>query len=175
MPKTLPQKASSNSPLKDLVLLFSIPIAIITIAAAVIYVPRLMANPAHDFIYSVCEEYSCKNRYAVDSAGYITETPPESSEVRYGDGPVQLRYYDVSAEATHSLTLDEARRYRLDTSSKSPDGYTLIRESSGGNFLFWGGRDTGWYLRDGAKKKKIELSPNESYYSQNIEFLGWVK
>lgn len=174
MPHTPSQQSSSTSPLKDLLLLFSIPIAIIIVAAGVIYVPRLLANPAYDFIYVVCDDYRCKNSYSLDNEGRVTDNADDSKESSYYSQTAYLRYYDASDGATRSVTLEEARTYRLDASSKSPDGYTLTSERSGGGFLFWSDRDNGWYLQDGAKKKKIELSTKQSYYSQDVKFLGWV-
>jgi len=73
------------------------------------------------------------------------------------------------------MTYQEARDYKLNKSSKSPDGYTLDREESSGGFLFWGDYKDGWYLKNGAKKKPVSLSINSSYYSNQIKFLGWVE
>lgn len=175
MPKTTHQQPTANSPLKDLLLLFSIPVAIIIIAAGLIYIPRLLANPKYDFVYSVCDDYRCKNDYSLDSSGRVVEnTDADSPKSSYYDQLAQLRYYDASTNATRSITLDEAQRYRLDSSSQSPDGYTLTREGSSSGFLFWSDRDDGWYLKDGAKKKEVELTMSKSYYSQGIKFLGWV-
>jgi hypothetical protein len=72
------------------------------------------------------------------------------------------------------LTLEEAKSYQLNTSSKSPDGYSLVRDNNDNGFLFWGNYESGWYLKNGAKKKNVELSTNSSYYSQDINFLGWI-
>ena len=166
----------SNSPIKDLLLLFAIPVAVILIAAAVIYLPRLLANPSHDFIYAVCDDYRCKSGYSVDGSGRVTEdTNEEAAKYSFYDQSAQLRYYSASSGATRSITLDDAQSYQLDVSSRSPDGYTLTQEGSSSGFLFWSSRDDRWYLKDGAKKKPVELITDQSRYSQNIKFLGWVK
>jgi len=171
-------KLGSNNQLKDLLLLFAIPIAIAVFAAAVIYVPRLFVNPKYDFIYSTCDDYSCRNSYSIDSTGYVSQDYSNSSNSDYYNRTynrtASLRYYDSSNDSTRSLTLEEARRYHLNTSSKSPDGYTLARESSSSGFLFWGDYDEGWYLKNGAKKKKVELTTTGSYYSRDARLLGWV-
>ena len=168
------KKTNSNSHLKDLILLFAIPIAIAAFAALVVYVPKLLANPKYDFVYSVCDDYHRKNSYSVDATGYVFQDYSTSSNLDYYDHTASLRYYDAASDSTRSLTLEETRRYRLNTSSKSPDGYTLIRESSSSGFLFWGDYDEGWYLKSGSKKKKVELTNNVSYYSRDANFLGWV-
>lgn len=165
------EKSGTSSHLKDLLLLFAIPIAIAVFAAAVIYIPTLFAKPTYDFIYSVCEDYDCRNSYSVSSTGNVSQ---DSTNSDYYNGTASLRYYDSSNDSTRSLSLEEAKGYRLNTSSKSPDGYTLARESSSGGFLFWGDYDEGWYLKDGAKKKKVELTTTSSYHSRDIKLLGWV-
>lgn len=159
------------SHLKDLILLFAIPIGIAVFAAIVVYAPRLFAHPKYDFIYSVCSSYDCSYDFNVDGSGYVSQY---STNRDYYNGTSTLRYYHANDDSTRSLTLEEARRYQLNTSSKSPDGYILAREESGSGFLFWGNYDSGWYLKNGAKKKKVELSTNASYYSRDVKFLGWI-
>lgn len=170
-------KPAATSHLKDLILLFSIPLAIAILAAAIIYIPRWMAHPTYDFIYSVCQDYRCKNSYVVDSAGHVTQESNKSASQpeypEYYDSTAILRYYDASEDVTRSMSFEEAKKYVLDTSSRAPDGYTLVQEDSRGSFLFWGGYDEGWYLKKGLKKKPVELS-GTSYLNQN-NFLGWVK
>lgn len=165
---------NSNKPshLKDLILLFAIPIGIAVFAAVAVYAPRLFANPKYDFIYSVCSSYDCNYDFNVDSSGYVSQ---DSGNKGYNSGPSILRYYSTKDDSTKSLTLEEAKRYRLNTSSKSPDGYSLVREDSNSGFLFWGDHNSGWYLKDGAKKRRIELSNDSSYYSsRSVKFLGWI-
>jgi hypothetical protein len=167
-------KTANSSHLKDLLLLFAIPIAIAVFAAIIIYVPRLLAHPKYDFIYSVCSNYSCKDSYSVDGTGHVMQDNSSTVDQNYYDQPASLRYYDASSDSTRSLTLQESKQYRLDTSSRSPDGYTLSKESSDSGFLFWGNYDEGWYIKSGAKTKKVELAVSDSYYSQGVTFLGWV-
>ncbi|HSX47288.1 MAG TPA: hypothetical protein VLF63_00795 [Patescibacteria group bacterium] len=168
------QKPKNNSHLKDLILLFAVPIGVAVFAAAVIYIPRLLANPKHDFIYYVCD-YSCRDTYSVDTSGYIYQNYTNSySTLNSYNQNDNLNYYNVTTDSSKKLTIDEAKQYRLDTNTKSQDGYVLKRESSSGGFLFWGDYEDGWYLQNGAKKKKVDLSTNNSYYSGNINFLGWV-
>lgn len=164
---------SSDQPshLKDLILLFAVPIGIAVIAAIAVYAPRLLANPKYDFIYSVCSDYSCNQDFNVDGTGHVFQY---SMGREYYSGTAMLRYYNAKDDSTRSLTLEEAKDYQLNTSTKSPDGYSLTIKDSSSGFLFWGNSDYGWYLKNGAKKKKVELSTNSSYYTRDIKFLGWV-
>ncbi len=168
------KKTDQPSHIKDLVLLFAIPIGIAIFAAIVIYAPRLFANPEYDFIYSVCNNYDCRDSYSVDSLGHVAKYDTQFPDRQYYDTST-IRYYNAASDSTRSLSLEEARGYKLNTSSKSRDGYSLIRDETSSGFLFWGDYDAGWYLKNGAKKKKVELSNNASYYSRDIKFLGWVE
>ena len=166
-------KPKNNNHIKDLILLFSIPIGIALFAAAAIYLPRLMANPKHDMIYSLCDSYRCIDAYTTDSTGKIIKTDTGDTSKYYG--PASLYYYDASNDSTRILSIDEANKYILNTSSKSPDGYALVQENSNSGFLFWSDSDNDWYLKAGAKKKNVQLTNTGSNSSSDIKFLGWVK
>lgn len=168
------KNTNKTNHIKDLILLFAIPIAIALIAALVIYVPGLLANPKYDFVYTICDDYRCKDNYSVDASGYVIQENAISANLEYYNRLTNIRYYDSSNDSTSSLTLEETRAYKLNTSSKSPDGYALTKESSSSGFLFWGDYDEGWYLKNGLKKKKVELTAGGSFYSRDIKFLGWV-
>lgn len=172
-----PEKTNKPNHLKDLILLFAVPIGVAIFAAIAVYTPRLLANPTYDFIYSVCNSYSCSNDFEVDSSGHVSRSPDADSlnSNRLSRSAASLRYYSAKDDSTRSMTLEEARQYHLDRSSKSPDGYSLVRENGGGGFLFWSSSSSGWYLKDGFKKQEVELSSIDSYYSNDINFLGWVK
>lgn len=165
-------RVTHQSRIKDLLLLVSVPLAVIAIGSAVLYVPRYLANPSYDFIYYNCESYSCSNSYFVSTDGQIEERQ-EQRGYSFAE-PSELYYYDVQNDSTRAISLSEARNHRLEPSSKSPDGYTLSRDDSGGGFLFWGDYESGWYLIDGVKRRKITISPN-TYYSGDVKFLGWVE
>jgi hypothetical protein len=169
------QDSQKPNHLKDLVLLFAIPIGIAIFTAAAIYIPRLLADPKYDFIYSVCDNYDCEDSYSVGATGHIIKEPSKPSNSTYGKGISTIRYYDTVNDSTKSLMLGEAQKYKLNRSSKSPDGYSLAQDNSDSGLLFWGNHGKDWYLKDGSKKKKIELINNESYYSQDITFLGWIE
>jgi hypothetical protein len=174
MTQEITKDTNIKSHLKDIALLFAIPVGIALLAATVIYIPRLFAHPKYDFIYSACDNYRCRQNYTVE-AGHVARGPSHSSDSDYYDYTTRLLYYSSAADSTRSITLEEAQQYSLDTSSKSPDGYVLSKENSSSGFLFLGRADSGWYLKDGAKKKRVELASDSSYYSQNVTFLGWVK
>lgn len=165
--------AKKQTHLKDIALLFAIPLTIALIAAAVVYVPRLLANPAYDFIYATCGDYYCSPLYTVDQSGRIVSQPQPDSFLH--PRASQLRYYDSAKGSFRDISPEEAVKYSLLTDSKSPDGYTLTKETSRSGFLFWSTYDGGWYLVDGAKKKNVTLTAGNTVNRDDIKFLGWVK
>lgn len=162
MPKKAPTLQAKKH-LKEILLLFSVPIGIILIIVAFLYVPRLFANPTHDFIY--CEGYSCDSRFVVDTNGKLTLST-ESARNSYRD--YRLYYYDAKRDATRPIQLADAESYLLDASSKSPEGYTLEQNTNGGGFLFWSDYSRNWSLKKGFATKPVALSGSD------ITFIGWV-
>lgn len=158
---------SKKTNIKDLALLFAIPAIIAIVTALIVYVPQFLANPQTSFIY--CTGYNCNQIYAIGGDGYVTQTVATNNYPQDN----QLRYYDAQADATRGLTYSQAQQYRLDDSSKSPDGYTLSRQQSSSGFLLWDNYSDGWVLKNGSKKKPIELgTTSNSYY--DIHLVGWV-
>lgn len=157
-------QSQARKHLKEIVLLFSVPIGIIAIIVAFLYVPRLFAHPGYDFIY--CSGYSCDNRFSVNPSGELTVS---TENTRYSFDESSLYYYDVERDASRPIHSDEASRYKLDATSKSPDGYTLKRSSGSSGFLFWSEYHRSWSLSKGVVSQPVTLSTG----SDN-RFIGWV-
>lgn len=165
----VPVHDQKNKHLKELLLLFSVPVGIVFVIVAFLYVPRMLANPSYDFIY--CTGHTCDNQYTVSSSGEINT--PEGSIGRYSYDPSSLRYFDIEDDASRPITIDDAKNYRLSAKSKSPDGYTLERHTqSGGLFSF--NYEESWSLKKGLLSKPVTLSSNQHAYSSNTSFVGWV-
>lgn len=157
-----------NSPLKkhlkEILLLFSVPVGVIAIIIAFLYVPRLFANPAYDFIY--CEGYSCESRYSVGSHGRLIVSNETN---RYSYNSDRLYYYDLERDATRPIQAADASGYLLDPTSKSPDGYLLQQNTNSGGFLFWGSYNRSWSLKKDFAAKPVTLE------GRDINFIGWVQ
>ena len=173
MKPTNKYSANLKNNTKDLILLFAVPTSIVALASLFIYMPRILANPKYDFIYSVCDSYNCKDTYYIDDNSNIN-LKYNNISYNYSDKLSYLRYYKSSNNSTRPITLQEANGFKLDTSSKSPDGYALNQSKSGSNFLFWDNYDDKWYLKNGMLQKSVDLSTSDVYYRDNIKFLGWV-
>jgi hypothetical protein len=156
----------------------------------------LFAHPKYDFIYTTCNTYDCNDTYEVDTSGYLSQqssgggnttssgdTPapvpvsgpaPNYQPVPFTSaGAPAINYYDAQTDSHHTLTYSQARNYRLDTSSKSPEGYTLGQDQSGDS-LFSDNSSSNWYLKNGLKKKRVSVTASTLYSSNQITFKGWV-
>ena len=173
-----PRAPTKPTYVKDLLLLFAVPGVIALIAALAVYVPQLLAKPSTDFIYSFCDDYECKDSYKITSSGVVKrQILDEDNDYGYRSyrHETSLRYYDADMGTYRTIDLAEAQGFTLDTSAKSKDGYTLTTSKNSGGFLFWDNYSEAWYLKNGAKRQKVELTNKNTYYSNNVTFLGWVK
>lgn len=161
---------------RDLILLVSVPLILAAFLAAIVYLPQLLARPSYDFIYATCDSYRCSDEVNVRDGGVtiVNLQNQDSANKLVDDYKTSLRYYDVSKQSSRALTIDEARKYRLDNSSRSPDGYVLSHQSSSSGFLFWSEGNSQWILKSGLYKKPVDLTGPTSYYD-NVTFVGWVK
>lgn len=85
-----------------------------------------------------------------------------------------------TAEATtgNAVVLEETKNMTIDTSSISPDGYTLDGPSYSGSGLvggiFGGGyRNSGFRLKKGSVGYLVPNTQQNAYYNQ-LQFVGWV-
>lgn len=180
--------ASPSTTKRDILLLLSVPLGLLALLAAIVYIPQALARPAHDFIYSLCSSYRCRDSVSVENGKIISDfeahvtTLGDAEEFeqllseRSRESLPQLYYYDVSNDASRPLTFSEAQRYTVDGSSRAPDGYTLIHESSSSGFLFWGSSSSEWVLKNGLYKKSVDIGESGRYYGgRDIIFIGWVQ
>ncbi len=166
----------------SLIIALGIPVLMIVLVAASIYLPGLFAPaPQHHFLY-VTDDFYQGGQYVVEKGTLIKrelKRPPNTTPV-----VVRLFIYDVSANAGREVSFEEAQQLRLDTSVTSPDGYEVAYASSVGYelfpLLFFGdGRDRNdMYLKGHGASKKLNLTMQSdmySWYSRRARFLGWIR
>lgn len=176
-------KKTSQKPshIKDLLLLFAIPGAILLFVAGLIYIPRLAAHPTYDFLYSTCSSYNCSIIYRVNDAGVIElsqQTKKSTSRYKLPRENVDIYYHTTAKDSNLKISQQEAEQYKLDRSSRSPDGYVLeLSRPNSGGFLFGSSQGKSqWKLVNGFANQPISITSNNGYYSDgNIKFIGWVK
>ncbi|OGY21875.1 MAG: hypothetical protein A2126_00655 [Candidatus Woykebacteria bacterium GWB1_45_5] len=145
-----------------------LPILLIVYVAISYYLSAFFVKPQYDFIYTSDSSYDYNLKVV---GGTITEDSVDynysNTSNRYKAAP-STYYYDAQTDRSRSITLSEAQSYTIDPSTKSPDGYTVERASSGG--IFGGGYENGYYLKGHGFSKKINISADR----YNFRFLGWV-
>ena len=163
-------KPSKKSSVRSFGLLFGLPVGLLLLSLLALTLPRVLAQPSYDFIYSYCPSFSCRSSYGYE-AGQIQESSTSNNR---GDQP-QLRYYSAEDDSHHTISLDEANELQINESSRAPDGYQLTyqRGSDSGFLFFYSSGDSNWVLERDWRSKPINLS-TDSRNRSNVTFIGWV-
>lgn len=176
---TAPIKPVSQTHKRDIILLLAIPLGLLLLTAAYAYLPRVFATPSYDFLFMSCYSGWCEDRYTVSPDGKVRYiASPNAKDPSSAEQPTQLFLYDQQTDSTRAISSEEATSFHVDSSSRSPDGYTLKHDDGNSSmFLFFSsGREGGSYLQNGWLKKPVTLPDSSRYgYSGDIRFLGWVK
>jgi hypothetical protein len=168
------QKKSTQSSRKELLLFLLIPVAVISILAAILLIPGAFAKPQYDFIYSICPDYTCSYDFRVGTNEKLTRQLAVGNSTYYDRSPI-LYYHDTAKNASRPIDETSAQELTLDSSNVSADGYHLRQPGTDdGGFLLWSGpNDSNWYLVNGLKKKEVNLATTNGY-GNDITFVGWV-
>lgn len=182
----------SNFPLY---IAIAIPIIMMVLVGATIYLPSLFAaQPQYDFLYTVNDQ-----RYTYPVSGtapyYVYEvqngrltrqqvTSPNNPK-NVTDVPVvpdrgqKLYVYDVKKNASTSISFEEAQKLKLDSDATAPDGFVIQRGGQRENLfsMLFGGSDYNsmYLVKNGTGKKiNIGLGNNQYFSPYDFNFLGWL-
>lgn len=172
--KNLKAKLKKN---KQLIAVISLPLVMMLVVALIVYVPSLFIKPTYDFIYYTCDGYCYSQNIDVKS-GKVVETFKQNNygyAVRPNDPSPVIYLYSVEDGESREITLEEAQKYELDDSYKSPDGFEI---TNGGGYS--GGFILGGYYGDGDSVKKLQkgtasFDTDIDRYDYYFNFLGWVE
>lgn len=166
----------------SLIIGLSIPFLMIVLVAASITLPEFFApKPQVNFLYVTGDDYYQGHAYVVDG-GRLVKREVKYPE-HYAPGVTRLFVHDVSANVSKEASFEEAQQLRLDSNSKSPDGYEVVYGNAEYGFFplfFSGTRDyNSLYLKGHSASKRLNLqlpSDSRNYYSRNrARFLGWIR
>lgn len=178
-----------------LILAFVLPLILIFIVAINAYVPSLFFKTDYNFVYAACDgtineyPYGCENYakslYSVQDSQIVMNTISETQDSDLDKIPdikenykVRLFLHNTKENVSHEITFDAAKKLQLTDLLTSPDGVTISSgyTSSPAFFPFDSGSSSyGYYLMKGKLKSKLNLIPDNRYYSNNnFQFLGWV-
>ncbi|MEX2054791.1 MAG: hypothetical protein WD972_01290 [Candidatus Andersenbacteria bacterium] len=163
----------------------AIPVIMVIVVAATIYLPRLANKPQTDFLYQTGGDYYTQRQYVVENGKLIKlDIPDEDLEKippyeRARTKNVTLYRYDAQTNTNQELSLAEAQELNLDPNNESPDGFTISRGSYGGDIfsMFGGGTSQRkWYLKSDRTSFEIDLknTSDEYWYDNGSNFVGWI-
>ncbi len=160
----------------------SIPIAMILLIAASIYIPGLLIQPKFNFLYTIDDNYPYNGQqmYSVVNSKLINNEI-ELSGIRDYNPPrnkSKLFVYGVTNNIGQEVSFEQALKLNLDPNLKSPDGFEIVNGSQGGGgfpFFFYPGTDYNTkYLKGHNVSKKINVQSSELNYF-TFRFVGWIK
>ena len=161
----------------------AVPVLMILLVAAFIYLPGFGKKPKVNFLYITGNNvyyYEYGNTGYQVSGGRLVYTPPTvNANYPNPDASAQFYLYDVAKGQAAAITLQQAQSYQLDPSNASSDGYTVSQGNynSGGDFFFGGGGGgdyNSWFIKGNNRAIKLNLKLTGTQYS-NFRFLGWAE
>jgi uncharacterized membrane protein YgcG len=168
----------------------AVPVLMILLVAAFIYLPGIGQKPKYNFLYMTGGNsyYAYGSQQYVVSNGHLVQNPKPYNQYDPTTQPGYVQpdslkphfyVYDVSANTATEVTFDQAaNNYALNSNNQSPDGYSLQQGNySGGSFLFGGGGGSdysSWFLNGHNRSRKLNLQLTGAGYD-NFQFLGWIK
>lgn len=173
-----------------LIIALCIPVLMIILVAAFVYLPGLGKRPMYNFLYmsgdnSYYYDYYGGREYQVSGEKLVYSPRPIPTPFPGSNVPVivpdnakpKFYVYNVATKEASEVTFQEASTYTLDSSNVSSDGYKIEQGNyRGGDFIFGaGGSDYGsWFLKGHNRSIKLNLKlSGRDYY--NFQFLGWIK
>jgi len=165
-----------------IIIAFSLPFILVFVLFISVFISNASIKPEYNFLYTEKSYYLGKtyeHEYAiVDSK--ITKIP--NSLLKNEIPPVTGRkdapdifMYDVKNQVVKMITFEEARRYVLDPSPSSPDGYSIRYEyGHSGIFELFGSDNNrrGYFITKKSAEKKLE---GISLSSGQFHLIGWIK
>lgn len=172
-----------------LILGLAIPIVMIGVVVATIYIPRMYSNPQYDFLYANAnyDPYCVQSnvQYFVENGVLKKKTVTNPNAPLPVNGPdriycakftqsEQLFLHDIQTNTSTEIAFEDAQKLKLEPTPVSPDGFEIV-QAQGGNFPFGSVSDyNARYLTGHGLSKKLQLRTTGDYYF-GFNFLGWVK
>ncbi len=175
-----------NSKKISLIVGLLIPVLMVIVVAASIYLPRLFAQPPTiNFLYlggANYYDFYGDQEYRVENNVLVRHVTDASSSPFYqpSRGEPMFYLYDVHKDQARTVSFDEASRLKLDSSPTSADGFTIVRGGQGGGgffpFFFFEGSGGDYYARylsGHGTTRKLNLGTGGTF-GDNFRFLGWI-
>ncbi len=166
----------------SLIIGLAIPVLMIVLVAASIYLPGLFApQPRVNFLDVTGDNEYQGPAYVVERGTLVKRDVTYSAH----NTPEVPRFfvYDVLINESAEVSFEDAQKLRLDPNLESPDGYAVAYGGmTHGVFPFYFSEDRDYdslYLQGHNASKKLKLQrPMDgrySHYRNRARFLGWVR
>jgi hypothetical protein len=164
----------------SLMIALAIPVLMIIVVTASVYVPSLFARPKYNFLYLTGDCYYGQREYSVQF-GRLIRSDPHKDDNLYGYSPQtksSLFTYDVFKNTSREVAYSEMKNVNIAPGNKSPDGFEVVKGNGLADSSYLFSHDSSynnWYLR--GNNLNIELHPTlvggDAY--NNFCVLGWLK
>jgi len=144
-----------------LIIGLTLPVLMIIVIAAGIFVPRMLNHPKTNFVYA-----SQSIQDVLTPAEKGGPTPITTPSTKY-------YLHDVRKDADKEISEKDYKKMSLDTAATSPDGFKV--ETGSSDSFFGGGNYRQQYLVGHGASYKLNLKFDPNDYSRDFKFLGWVK
>jgi len=182
-----------------LVIGLTLPLLLIVLFFVATVIPKAMGTPPQYEMLFTTTRYDYQNPpdylldFAVKNQQLTVKARKSENKDRNYNAKI-LMAYDGKTETVREISIDiaktaeaaintelvlaETKHMTIDTSSLSPDGYTLDGSTYGGGGMmmgmFGGGyRNSGFRLKKGGVGYQIPNTQQNYYYNQ-VQFIGWV-
>lgn len=176
-----------------LIIGLAIPVLLIAVLAAIIYVPRLYVKPSFDFVYAVGSypvsldseaktrvEYSVVNDRLKKTTSPAEVSLDPNDKYYYGlhvTTPPDFYRYDVTEHKSISLSEEEILQLTLDPNEAAPDGFKMSYGQEGDDIFssLFGGRDYAKrILVKGTVSVPLNVVSGSDRYGSEFHFIGWL-
>jgi hypothetical protein len=172
----------------SLLLGITLPIVMILLVAASIYLPAMLPAifkpPQYNFLYSLGSgsAYFVQDGklqlVSVKAAKNLAKTAAISTAVEKPAQSIKKEkffIYEVKHNKNTALSFKEAQALHLDTNPQSIDGFSVIK-NSGHEFLFWSSGDCcSFYIKNTYLAKRLHIANSPMNYLNDFHFIGWIK
>jgi hypothetical protein len=157
-------------------LAFVVPCLFLGVVYALVYWPykndNLQTRPQINYIYTL-DEYVYQNFQVVD--GQLKKTVRPSDDANLGpkeEVTARIYYHNVQSNLSLEISFEEAKKYKLDPSKESPDGYTFSEVYDSSIVWFTQRPDRVQYILTSKGKNYIQNVVQDP--GKRLSFIGWV-
>jgi len=160
-----------------------LPFLLLGAILVVAYAPRWWtAKPAYSFLYyypkNECRSYNLTVRNQQIQQKLVDNCRRSSLDRPNNIFPAPanniIYHYDIHKDSFKEISLEEAKKFKLDSSNKSPDGFISERKKGRSGGIFFGSyTSNNMYLTKNNAHFELNLKYTDDRYNK-FKLIGWV-